>query len=128
MKRDMDLLRNLLFQIEDKDVGLFNDILVEAPGIDQPILQGHLRLLTEAKLIDAITAPDCGDNFDYYTPIRLTWAGHDFLDSVRDPEIWSKTKEGAESAGGFTLELLAALAKGFLKLKIKQHTGVELEF
>lgn len=26
----------------------------------------------------------------------LTWSGHDFLDSVRDDEIWRRTKEGGE--------------------------------
>lgn len=58
---------------------------------------------------------------------RLTWQGHDFLDKVRDPEIWHATKEGAKKAGGFSLELLGALAKGFLKKKIEAHTGVDLD-
>jgi hypothetical protein len=57
----------------------------------------------------------------------LTWAGHDFLDSVRDSEIWRATKEGAQKAGGFSLELLAALAKGLIKKKIEQHTGIQLD-
>jgi hypothetical protein len=56
----------------------------------------------------------------------LSWAGDDFLDSVRDPEIWRQTKEGAKKAGGFTVELLGDLAKGLIKTQIKKHTGVEL--
>jgi hypothetical protein len=56
----------------------------------------------------------------------LTWQGHDFLDSVRDPKIWAKTKEGALAAGGFTVDLLAELAKGFLKKQIEERTGVKL--
>jgi Hypothetical protein (DUF2513) len=55
-----------------------------------------------------------------------TWRGHDFIDSVRDPEIWRKTKEGAQAAGGFTIELLRELAKGFIKTQIEKHTGVKL--
>jgi Hypothetical protein (DUF2513) len=54
-------------------------------------------------------------------------AGHDFVDSVRDDSIWREAKDGAKKAGGFSLELLGALAKGLLKKKIEQHTGVEID-
>jgi hypothetical protein len=63
---------------------------------------------------------------DGITFARLSWAGHDFLDSVRDREIWAKTKNGALAAGGFTIDLIADLAKGFLKKQIEDRTGVEL--
>jgi hypothetical protein len=33
----------------------------------------------------------------------LTSSGHEFPDSVRDPEIWRKTIEGANKAGSFTV-------------------------
>ena len=56
----------------------------------------------------------------------LTWAGHDFLDSIRDPIVWSKTKKGAMEAGGFTFDLLKDLAKGFLKKQIEERTEVAL--
>ncbi len=56
----------------------------------------------------------------------LTWEGHDFLDSVRDPKIWAKTKDGALAAGGFTVDLLKDLAKGFVKKQIEERTGVTL--
>jgi hypothetical protein len=48
---------------------------------------------------------------------RLTWFGHDFLDSVRDPAIWKATKEGAAKIGGFSVHLLGALAKGLIRLR-----------
>jgi Hypothetical protein (DUF2513) len=57
---------------------------------------------------------------------RLTWEGHDFLDAIRDPEIWCKTKSGAEEVGSFTFDLLKELAVGLIKTKIEQHTGVKL--
>jgi hypothetical protein len=37
-----------------------------------------------------------------------------------------KTKEGASQAGGFTVWLLADLAKGLIKTQIEKHTGVKL--
>ena len=57
----------------------------------------------------------------------LTWKGHDFLDQIRDPAIWSATKEGVKKAGGFSVDILKALAKGLIKKKIEEHTGVQLD-
>jgi hypothetical protein len=45
---------------------------------------------------------------------------------VRDPKIWAKTKDGALAAGGFTVDLLKDLAKGFVKKQIEERTGVTL--
>ena len=57
----------------------------------------------------------------------LTWAGHGFLDAVRDPEIWVETKRSASvAAGGFTMDLLRDLATNFIKKKIEDVTGVEI--
>ena len=52
---------------------------------------------------------------------NLTSEGHDFLDSVRDPEIWRRTKAGAVKAGGFTVDILKELAKSLIKAAIQQH-------
>ena len=49
-----------------------------------------------------------------------------FLGAIRDPEIWAKTKKGAAAAGGFTMELLRDLAKGFIKKQVEELTGVKI--
>jgi hypothetical protein len=82
----------------------------------------HLLLLINAGFMDG----DMGGD-GHFILKGLTWLGHDFLDSVRDPVIWRKTKEGAKKAGGFSLELLIALAKGLLKKQIEEHTGIKLD-
>ena len=48
------------------------------------------------------------------------------MDAVRDPEIWRKTKQGADAVGSFSFELVKQLASGFIKTKIEEHTGVKL--
>jgi hypothetical protein len=40
--------------------------------------------------------------------------------------VWTKTKKGAVAAGGFTVDLLKDLAKGFIKKQIEERTGVKL--
>jgi len=126
LKRDMDLVRDLLLQIEEFDQGLGGDVEIEAGDRAPQVIAEHLRLLLEARLIDGDVVPDDQYAFDHIVPTRLTWAGHDFLDTVRDPEIWKKTKEGALSAKGFTLDLLQDLAKGFIKKQIEERTGITL--
>jgi hypothetical protein len=143
MKRDMDLVRELLLKLESLPVGQETVMLMEEGGsryVRREFISGntkgfeidgrtadeidyHLALIREANLIE------CPGDTDFTKRIpfsRLTWSGHDFLDSVRDPEIWAKTKKGAEAAGGFTVDLLKDLAKGFIKKQIEEFTGVKL--
>lgn len=129
MKRNMDLVRELLLRLEELHVPAGSAFVLE---FDKPPLnvEGEtlddvayaVRMLEDAGFLDLTrTQPALG------VCLRgLTWRGHDFIDSVRDPEIWRKTKEGAEAAGGFTIELLSELAKGFIKTQIEKHTGVKL--
>jgi len=129
MKRDMDLIRALLFKLEELPMrrgGVVHipagDESVAVTGYDIEQIDYHLSLIIEAGLIDdGGVHPMDGIGFR-----RLTGKGHDLLDSIRDPEIWAKTKKGAAAAGGFTLDLLKDLAKGLIKKQIEKHTGVEL--
>ena len=134
MKRDMDLVRNLLLEIEDgrRAFDLLTPEIAEILGEDgagkmpreqAELIEYHLALLDEAGLI-TIQAKLSGAVWQIG---QITWAGHDFLDTIRDPAIWRETKAGAKQAGGFSIELLKALAKGLIKKKIEQHTGVELD-
>ncbi len=65
---------------------------------------------------------------DYIVSVRpwsLTWEGHEYLDSIRDPEIWDKVASAADEIGSFGIDTLKTLAKGFIKTKIKEHTGID---
>lgn len=136
MKRDMDTVRNLLLRIEalpSPDPGYptplfyhFNtrDGLLRVGDEDPADLYYHMQLLADGGYLDIVLTPV---QFAGSINFRgLTWKGHDFLDSVRDEEIWRRTKQGALAAGGFTFELIAELAKGYVKEQIKQRTGVSL--
>ncbi len=129
MKRDMDLIRELLLKLESLpmergDVFIISadDELLQIPGYNGDQVDYHLSLIEEAGLIDSAGA----GSMTGYGFRRLSWSGHDFLDSIRSPEVWAKTKAGALAAGGFTVELLADLAKGFIKKQIEDRTGVKL--
>lgn len=128
MKRNMDLVRELLLKVEDLKLPRGSTVYLppehealQVEGFDPDEIAYHLDLLFDAGFVSGNrTAMDFGIS-------GLSWSGHDFVASVRDPKIWRETKEGASKAGGFTLDLLSALAKGLIKKKIEEHTGVKLD-
>ncbi len=129
MQRNMDLVRDLLIRLEALHLGVGEAqmLMVSGPplvlaGEDANEVFYNMRLLANAGFLDLTDGqPALGFGIK-----GLTWQGHDFLDSVRDPEIWRRTKEGAQKAGGFTVELLGDLAKGLIKTQIEKYTGVKL--
>jgi hypothetical protein len=125
--RDMDLVREVLIAIEQDPA--FDGLCQMQPDGPNPLgisdfsfaqVAYHLALLIDAGMV----VGKSGMRMPIIT--RLTWQGHEFCDTVRDPAIWAKTKKGASAAGGFTIDLLKDLAKGFLKTQIEERTGVKL--
>jgi hypothetical protein len=110
MKRDFDLIRMILKETEgmdpDEQISGFT-----YEGIDDRITQAHVVLLLEAGLLD-------GTLVDYVSESKgaiitgLTWAGHDFLDSIKDDSLWKKAKETViKPAGGVAFSVLLEWAK-----------------
>ncbi|MGU9981648.1 DUF2513 domain-containing protein [Phreatobacter sp. HK31-P] len=133
MKRDLDFIRDILLQIEAGRRQFSTISSVRAANLGLPPdetlseedalkLREHLHLLEQNGLIE-VEFRSLGGQVN----VRgLTWQGHDFVDSVKDDEIWNKTKKGVQSAGGFTFELIKDLAKGYVKKMIEEKTGVKL--
>tara|TARA_R110000782_G_scaffold19665_1_gene53542 strand:- start:1911 stop:2297 length:387 start_codon:yes stop_codon:yes gene_type:complete len=128
MKRDMDLIRSLLLFLEERDdLSLIqaSDILIG--DASQPQVQYHLNLMFQAGLIDGEPVRSTSsDRLIYVVPFALTWTGHEFLESVRDPEIWRQAKSGASKAGTAGIEFIWGLAKAALTRAIADQTGVAL--
>lgn len=132
MKRDMDLIRELLFKLEAIDIpaGVVRPLSPHNPamaveGFTAEDVGRHLAMLVSGGLVETSGNRSFGPDGSLMFR-QLSWQGHDFLDSVRDSKIWEKTKQGAEAAGGFTVDLLKDLAKGFVKKQIEEYTGVKL--
>jgi len=90
MKRDMEIVREILLAVEDQDA---------SKVIDEDFLTG--KVLRGAKMqIVAITI----------TPPGLTWSGHDFLDVAKNDSVWKVAVEKVKEAGGsITFDLMKAL-------------------
>lgn len=125
MKRDMDLIRTLLLEIEDKHDGSGRDVKIKIEGRSHEEVTEHLFMLDEAGLIEGRDASHLQGR--HMLVLRMTWHGHEFLDGIRDPKIWAETKEGAKKVGAFSLDVLSAIARGIVKKKIADMSGVEID-
>jgi hypothetical protein len=110
----MDLVREILMAIEMEGAPSLASV-PDLPGHSDATVTHHVALLLEAGLVTAIDASSM-DGRDFIE-IGLTWHGHEFLESVRDPEVWRKTKAGAAKVGSFSIGLLADLAKAAITAK-----------
>lgn len=125
MKRDIDLVRQILLSAEALEHGYVSDV-PKIDGYTEDQVAHHVYLMGQAGLAEVADTSSMDGTSPTALMISLTWSGHEFLDAIRDPEVWKQTKDIAGRAGGFTLDLLADLAKGLVKTQIKRITGVEL--
>lgn len=115
MKRDMELIRKLLFFFEEKIDG----VVVKVPpieGYDERNIRYHCVLLHDAGLLrcEPVTS-STSDRVIYVLPFELTWAGHEFLDKVRSEFIWNKMKsETKDRSLSLSFGIINEMAQRFI--------------
>lgn len=99
MKRDMELIRKIMFKIEEDYSGTPIRTL-RIDGYDMTTVAEHCRLMYEHGLIDKYNAFGA-DNIPVlaFSEGNLTWEGYDFLDKVRQDTVWNKTKDTITQKG-----------------------------
>jgi hypothetical protein len=98
MKRDMDIVREILFAMEKADFTVNRDF--KLPKREDLEVNYHIGLMVEARLIEGIDVTAHGDPFSMYIPVRITWAGHDFIDAARSDKAWLKVRKSLAGVGG----------------------------
>lgn len=115
MKLNPDCVRDILLCVESCGFG---------ERLTLPRLQEKLTDHTEEDLwytcikleeggyLDLETTPMAGMPMSYIQRINdLTYAGHEFINEVRENRNWDKVKDIAKKAGVFTLKALAEIAR-----------------
>ena len=108
----MDFIRALLIAAESGDKGPLANYGEKEKAY-------HIALLMEAGLVHGALA---GGNLDPEVGHihRLTWAGHDWLQSVRDDTLWKKAKEHViKSGASWTFDLLKEWAKNEIRIRLQ---------
>lgn len=106
MKRDMESVRELLLWMEAQDEWMFTyHHLPEMPDMNGSI--AYAQMLLSGGLLES----------SQQGVVRISWEGYEFIEKIRDPEVWRKTKEGAASVGSWSVKLLGDVAAGFIRAK-----------
>ena len=114
MKRDMNLIRLLLLETEGEEPKPDVSAFTEAR------LLYHSALLIEAGLVHGTIILDNGQPINTVT-LRLTWAGHEFIDAARNDTVWRKALERIKKSG---VDVPLSLLKEILTQVLKQSLGL----
>ena len=124
MKRDMDLLRKILLAIEEQykpGDGSIRDLTLD--GYDQNTIAEHCSLLYQQGLITRYDPSWCDDKIAIFFVGNLTSTGYDFLELIKNDEIWDKTKtEVQKKKLPETIEEFARIAGIFIGNVVKGIT------
>lgn len=114
MKRDLDLAREILTQIEDHLYDPNGSFVVKIDGRSMEEVSYHLMLLAEAGYIEASSLPTTDGTI--WKARRLTWEGHEFLEAAKDTTRWNSAKAlMKEKGGGMVFEVLKQLLIEMMK-------------
>lgn len=113
MKREMDLIRDVLFLYEEGtsiDEGKYSNAQIHE----------HILLLKDAGFIITESFYPPGAGALHYRD-RLSWNGHEFISYIRENEIWNKIKSEFKNSSIETIVSVSKqLAEAWAKKKIEK--------
>jgi hypothetical protein len=106
MKRDVDLARQLLLDIENRGADCSVRVLRSGPNQEaQDRVRYHLLLLIDAGYLKEIDRTDAG-----VPCVRLTDAGHELIELVRHEAQWRDAKwDCQQRLGGLSLSVIRGI-------------------
>lgn len=115
----MEIIRLLLQQQETSEA---NEDLKQYA---EEIVMYHIALMLDAGLIEGYIHRDNGGKPIGASIVRMTWAGHEFLDSTRDLSIWNKAKEKVLNPGiSWTFSMLTEFLKAEAQRRLCSALGL----
>ena len=121
MQRDMELIRKILFAIEEKyvDTALMSHQLT-IDGYDMKTIAYHCAILHDAGLVYDYKGHYSENELQFFGVGRLTWDGHELLDKIKCDTVWNKTKETIKKKGiPFVLDAVKEIATAITSAMIQ---------
>ena len=119
MKLNYDCVRSVLLTVEksktiDEELNI-NPLAVETifeqlPKYEDSEILYTIEKLKEARYINAALHFAAGHFIDGAVS-SITYSGHEYLDNIREPEVWRKVKTMLKNAGAITLPLISQAAQ-----------------
>lgn len=131
VKLDVETIRMLLLHVEEHAKRPIADLTnIEIEGQTEDQVTYHVIIAEDAGLLVAtlqeILDADEEQSYCDYTVHRLTAAGHEFLETVRDPVAWRTVKAGARQAGVATIKAMIGFASAYVDQKIRTYAGLSV--
>ena len=118
MRKDVDLIRLLLLDLEGEESVDLTDFTTDQ-------INYHKALVVEAGFAEGAitysTSKDASPDVpDLAILRRLTYAGHEFLDSSKNEKVWSKAKEMVQRNGlALTIEAMKVALGEVIKTMLR---------
>lgn len=131
MRIDNDCVRDILLAVEENTTYQtamyfrlgFRTNVDRLKQYTSDKLMYHVRYLF---LANYLYNPDnTGNSVERNCFVDLTPNGHEFLNTIRTPVVWLKTKSILEKAGAFSLRIVEATAEGVATAIIKEATSAQ---
>ncbi|WP_096269492.1 DUF2513 domain-containing protein [Paucisalibacillus globulus] len=120
MRRDMELVRKILIEISEgkykMDIKLNSD--------ENRLYYYHLEIMRDAGLISFRDSGYKGGVLISNDP-KLTWLGNDYLDSISNEGVWSKTKNVIKERGMELSNVPFEIVSELAKMQLKKWIGME---
>jgi hypothetical protein len=113
MRRDLNLVREALLKVEADGP--------QTPwqGKESPEIIYNYALAIEAGLLEGNVVHNHDGQIGGAQAMKLTWAGHDWLDAVRGEDVWRHAMSKATSVGGsLTFEMVKSVATAYVRAHI----------
>ena len=124
MKRNLDLIRDIMLFIENSDditirIPTGSNIIKDSSGQDynEQTVFRHIELLADAELIKANITEINTDIVIIATITGITWQGYEFLETIREQDIFDKIKSQLSKISSFALPIVQQLGVELLKTK-----------
>lgn len=91
MKRDMDIVRDILRNVAESNGGVSASTL-SSKARPAELIAYHFEIMDEAGLIHATIKRGFGGQYIAATADSLTWSGNDFLSSISNENVWTEVK------------------------------------
>lgn len=118
MKRDLELLRSILLAVESSDK---NKISIKSLNLpyNEKTISYHIELLLDVGYLEATEFPVLRQTYSDFIIKRITSFGHDYLDNVRDDNVWNKTKSKlGDSIKSASLDVITAVSSEVIKASL----------
>ena len=124
MKRDMELIREILLAVQSKeDVG-FRPVDVSDYALD--VVDRHVEMLIAGGFLVGHRQPT-GRSFSNQLVVSdMSWEGHEFISALSQGGVWNqmKSKFSAAELAGLPLSVVKDVGVGLLKEWAKAKVGL----